>query len=177
MLCCILAMCVHELCHFYIHKNVKCTYVTIVVKLTCTLKMYSCLSENMQMWGKKQRIHSGKMCKARPRLYGEQRTATCWHPSVPSLIQCHFDFPVIEDPQPSGAGWLFHSKTLQTYLNLLGSSQREETQEACSGALQNLIAQEGIVRKYKLCCCMLNVTEKNKQTKKPHCIFYPGYGF
>ncbi|XP_041835978.1 plakophilin-1 [Melanotaenia boesemani] len=57
----------------------------------------------------------------------------------------HFDFPIIEDPRPSGAGWLIHSKTLQSYLSLLGSSQREETQEACCGALQNLTAHEGIV--------------------------------
>ncbi|XP_047439689.1 plakophilin-1 isoform X2 [Mugil cephalus] len=56
-----------------------------------------------------------------------------------------FDFPVVEDPQPSGAGWLIHSKTLQTYLSLLGSSKREETQEACCGALQNLTTNEGIV--------------------------------
>ncbi|XP_054641488.1 plakophilin-1-like [Dunckerocampus dactyliophorus] len=57
----------------------------------------------------------------------------------------YFDFPVVEDPHPSGVGWLIHSKTLQTYLSLLRSSQQEETQEACSGALQNLTAHEGIV--------------------------------
>uniref|UniRef100_A0A8C6T5W1 Plakophilin 1b n=1 Tax=Neogobius melanostomus TaxID=47308 RepID=A0A8C6T5W1_9GOBI len=57
----------------------------------------------------------------------------------------YFDFPVIEEPHPSGAGWLIHSKTLQSYLTLLGSSEKEETQEACCGALQNLTAHEGIV--------------------------------
>ncbi|XP_072237796.1 plakophilin-1 [Leuresthes tenuis] len=57
----------------------------------------------------------------------------------------HFDFPVVEDPQPNGVGWLIHSNTLQSYLSLLGSSQREETQEACCGTLQNLTASEGIV--------------------------------
>lgn len=57
----------------------------------------------------------------------------------------HFDFPVVEDPQPNGAGWLFHSKTLQNYLNLLESSQQEETKEACCGALQNLTTHDGIV--------------------------------
>ncbi|XP_057702704.1 plakophilin-1 [Corythoichthys intestinalis] len=57
----------------------------------------------------------------------------------------YFDFPVVEDPNPAGAGWLIHSKTLQNYLSLLDSSHREETQEACCGALQNLTAQEGIV--------------------------------
>ncbi|XP_076604475.1 plakophilin-1 isoform X2 [Chaetodon auriga] len=70
----------------------------------------------------------------------------CFSPQSKSLEhQRHFDFPVIEDPQPNGAGWLIHSKTLQSYLSLLGSSQVEETQEACCGALQNLTAHEGIV--------------------------------
>ncbi|KAJ0023101.1 hypothetical protein NQD34_003000 [Periophthalmus magnuspinnatus] len=57
----------------------------------------------------------------------------------------YFDFPAIEDPHPSGAGLLLHSKTLQSYLTLLRSSQKEETQEACCGALQNLTLHEGIV--------------------------------
>ncbi|XP_049447132.1 plakophilin-1-like [Epinephelus fuscoguttatus] len=57
----------------------------------------------------------------------------------------HFDFPVVEDPQPTGAGQLIHSKTLQNYLSLLATSQREETQEACCGALQNLTAHDSIV--------------------------------
>uniref|UniRef100_A0A4W6CJC3 Plakophilin 1b n=1 Tax=Lates calcarifer TaxID=8187 RepID=A0A4W6CJC3_LATCA len=70
----------------------------------------------------------------------------CFNPQNKSPEQeRHFDFPVVEDPQPTGAGWLFHSKTLQSYLNLLSTSQREETQEACCGALQNLTAHEGIV--------------------------------
>uniref|UniRef100_G3NN56 Plakophilin 1b n=1 Tax=Gasterosteus aculeatus aculeatus TaxID=481459 RepID=G3NN56_GASAC len=56
-----------------------------------------------------------------------------------------FDFPVVEDAQPSGASWLIHSKTMQSYLSVLETSQREETQEACCGALQNLTAQEGTV--------------------------------
>ncbi|XP_078477638.1 plakophilin-1-like [Lampetra planeri] len=57
----------------------------------------------------------------------------------------HFDFAVVEEPQPSGAGWLIHSKTLQSYLSLIESSQRDEVQEACCGVLQNLTANEGIV--------------------------------
>lgn len=61
------------------------------------------------------------------------------------LAQYQFDFPVVEDPQPTGAGWLFHSKTLQSYLDLLGSSEREDTRETCCGVLQNLTAHEGIV--------------------------------
>ncbi|XP_061582827.1 plakophilin-1 [Cololabis saira] len=62
-----------------------------------------------------------------------------------SETERHFDFPVVEDPHPTGAGWLIHSKTLQSYLSLLGSSQREETQEVCCGTLLNLTAHEGIV--------------------------------
>ncbi|XP_074534736.1 plakophilin-1-like [Halichoeres trimaculatus] len=70
----------------------------------------------------------------------------CFSPQGKSPEQeRHFDFPVVEDPQPSGAGWLIHSKTLQSYLSLLATSEREETQEACCGAMQNLTAQEGIV--------------------------------
>ncbi|XP_070815262.1 plakophilin-1 [Chaetodon trifascialis] len=70
----------------------------------------------------------------------------CFSPQSKSLEQeRRFDFPVIEDPRPNGAGWLIHSKTLQSYLSLLGSSKVEETQEACCGALQNLTAHEGIV--------------------------------
>ncbi|XP_051269679.1 plakophilin-1 isoform X1 [Dicentrarchus labrax] len=70
----------------------------------------------------------------------------CFNPQSKSPEhERHFDFPVVEDPQPHGAGWLIHSKTLQSYLSLLGSSQQEETQEACCGALQNLTTNEGIV--------------------------------
>ncbi|XP_061784830.1 plakophilin-1-like [Nerophis lumbriciformis] len=70
----------------------------------------------------------------------------CFNPQRPGANSKHaFDFPVVEDSNPSGAGWLLHSQTLQTYLALLGSSQQGETQEACCGALQNLTAQEGIV--------------------------------
>ncbi|XP_056129532.1 plakophilin-1 isoform X2 [Lampris incognitus] len=57
----------------------------------------------------------------------------------------HFDYPVSEDLNPKGAGWLIHSKTMQSYLSLLGSSQRDNTLEACCGALQNLTTQPGIV--------------------------------
>ncbi|XP_024239308.1 plakophilin-1 [Oncorhynchus tshawytscha] len=57
----------------------------------------------------------------------------------------HFDYPVMEEQHPKGAGWLFHSKTMQSYLSLLRSSQREDTLEACCGALQNLTANQGIV--------------------------------
>ncbi|KAF4112611.1 plakophilin-1 [Onychostoma macrolepis] len=56
-----------------------------------------------------------------------------------------FDYPVMEDNNPKGAGWLFHSKALQMYLNLLSSSERDATLEASCGALQNLTATDGIV--------------------------------
>lgn len=67
------------------------------------------------------------------------------HDVFPLSLQHHFDLPLIEDPQPNEAGWLIHSKTLQSYLSLLGSSQQEETQEACCGALQNLTTNESTV--------------------------------
>uniref|UniRef100_A0A667WK38 Plakophilin 1b n=1 Tax=Myripristis murdjan TaxID=586833 RepID=A0A667WK38_9TELE len=63
----------------------------------------------------------------------------------PQSSKNHFDYAVAEDQNPQGAGWLIHSKTLQAYLSLLGSSQREETQEACCGALQNLTTHQGAV--------------------------------
>ncbi|XP_061741244.1 plakophilin-1 [Nerophis ophidion] len=70
----------------------------------------------------------------------------CFSPQRPGADSKHsFDFPVMEDSSPSGAGWLLHSQTLQTYLSLLSSSQQEETQEACCGAMQNLTAKEGTV--------------------------------
>ncbi|XDV35248.1 hypothetical protein PO909_005229 [Leuciscus waleckii] len=56
-----------------------------------------------------------------------------------------FDYPVMEDNNPKGTGWLFHSKALQMYLNLLSSSERDATLEASCGALQNLTANESIV--------------------------------
>ncbi|XP_061689003.1 plakophilin-1-like [Syngnathoides biaculeatus] len=76
----------------------------------------------------------------------DARPIGCFSPPSKGSDSKHsFDFPVAEDPNPTGAGWLIHSKTLQNYLSLLDSSHREETQEACCGALQNLTAQDGIV--------------------------------
>lgn len=57
----------------------------------------------------------------------------------------------MEDNNPKGAGWLFHSKALQMYLNLLSSSERDATLEASCGALQNLTANDGIVRLWLIC--------------------------
>ncbi|XP_046882190.1 plakophilin-1-like [Hypomesus transpacificus] len=59
--------------------------------------------------------------------------------------ESHFDYPVLEEQRPSGAGWLLHSKTLQMYLSLLESSQKDDTLEASCGALQNLTSGQGIV--------------------------------
>ncbi|KAK6470487.1 plakophilin-1-like [Huso huso] len=53
--------------------------------------------------------------------------------------------PVPEDSNPRGMGWLFNSKTMQTYLSLMGKSKKDATLEACTGALQNITANNGIV--------------------------------
>ncbi|XP_026204289.1 plakophilin-1-like [Anabas testudineus] len=77
---------------------------------------------------------------------GEAGAISCFaSPDKSAEHEYQFDFPVVEDQHPTGPGWLFHSKTLQSYLSLLGSSQQEETLEACCGAMQNLTAHEGIV--------------------------------
>nr|XP_020486339.1 plakophilin-1-like [Labrus bergylta] len=77
---------------------------------------------------------------------GDSGPIGCFSPPSKSPEQeRHFDFPVVEEPQPNGAGWLIHSQTLKSYLSLLATSQQEETQEACCGAMQNLTTQEGIV--------------------------------
>ncbi|KAM4740670.1 plakophilin-1-like [Anableps anableps] len=66
-------------------------------------------------------------------------------PSKPPQVERHFDYAVIEDPQPKGAGLLIHSKTLKDYLSLVHLSEQESLQEICSGTLQNLTAHEGAV--------------------------------
>ncbi|KAM8863620.1 plakophilin-1-like [Spinachia spinachia] len=49
-----------------------------------------------------------------------------------------------QDSSPSGVEWLCHPKAMQTYLSLLGTSQKDATVEACCGALQNLTANKGM---------------------------------
>ncbi|KAL6119620.1 pkp1 [Pungitius sinensis] len=49
-----------------------------------------------------------------------------------------------EDSSPSGVEGLCHPKAMQTYLSLLGTSQKDATLEACCGALQNLTASKGM---------------------------------
>ncbi|XP_010764966.1 plakophilin-1 [Notothenia coriiceps] len=48
-----------------------------------------------------------------------------------------------EESTPTGVNWLCHPKAMQTYMSLLGSSQKDGTLEACCGALQNLTALKG----------------------------------
>lgn len=51
---------------------------------------------------------------------------------------------LIIDKTPTGLSWLFHPTTMQTYLSLLGMSQKDGTLEAACGALQNLTAGKGL---------------------------------
>ncbi|XP_068186501.1 plakophilin-1 [Antennarius striatus] len=51
---------------------------------------------------------------------------------------------MLDDSSPSGVNWLSHPKTMQTYLSLLSSSQKDSTLEASCGALQNLTASKGL---------------------------------
>ncbi|XP_056094225.1 plakophilin-1 [Rhinichthys klamathensis goyatoka] len=54
-------------------------------------------------------------------------------------------FSAMEVDKPEGVNWLYHLKSLQLYLSLLGFSQKEATLEACCGALQNLTASKSPV--------------------------------
>ncbi|KAF0036242.1 hypothetical protein F2P81_011554 [Scophthalmus maximus] len=54
------------------------------------------------------------------------------------------DWTMPEDGAPSGVKWLCNPKTMNTYLSLLSSSQKDGTQEACCGALQNLTSSGGL---------------------------------
>ncbi|KAL6458422.1 hypothetical protein MHYP_G00336520 [Metynnis hypsauchen] len=83
--------------------------------------------------------------------YANRRTNTtdtgpigCFSSQSRKIQQENFDYPVMEDNNPKGQSWLIHSQALQSYLSLLGSSEREATQEACCGALHNLTANKGI---------------------------------
>ncbi|TRY82185.1 hypothetical protein DNTS_000381 [Danionella cerebrum] len=65
--------------------------------------------------------------------------------SPKSKIPKELSFPSMEEANPEGVNWLYHRKTLQLYLKLLGFSQKEATLEACCGALQNLTASKSSV--------------------------------
>uniref|UniRef100_A0A8D0L6C0 Plakophilin-1 n=1 Tax=Sphenodon punctatus TaxID=8508 RepID=A0A8D0L6C0_SPHPU len=54
-------------------------------------------------------------------------------------------FVSLEDHKPRGAGWLYHSDAIRTYLSLMEQSKKDATLEACSGALQNLTASRGLM--------------------------------
>ncbi|XP_054464463.1 plakophilin-1 [Anoplopoma fimbria] len=73
-------------------------------------------------------------------------TIGCFSPRS-SKAQKEFSFDaaqgMLEDSAPLGQKWLCHPKAMQTYLSLLGSSQKSATLEACCGALQNLTADKG----------------------------------
>ncbi|XP_045913291.1 plakophilin-1 isoform X1 [Micropterus dolomieu] len=69
----------------------------------------------------------------------------CFSPKS-SKAQKQFSFDVargLPEDAPSGVKWLCHPKAMQTYLALLGSSQKDATLEACCGTLQNLTASKG----------------------------------
>ncbi|XP_057685706.1 plakophilin-1 isoform X2 [Corythoichthys intestinalis] len=72
-------------------------------------------------------------------------TVGCFSPKS-SKVQQQFSFDAVrgmlDDADPKGAKWLCHPKAMQTYLSLLGSSQKDATLEACCGALQNLTASK-----------------------------------
>lgn len=88
-----------------------------------------------------------------PTLSGQSSAKTppigCFSPKS-GKAQKQFGFDSVpdlpEDSNPTGVKWLFHPKAMQTYLSLLGSSQKDATLEACCGALQNLTANPGPVR-------------------------------
>ncbi|XP_041091940.1 plakophilin-1-like [Polyodon spathula] len=70
----------------------------------------------------------------------------CFSPRSSQISQENsFAPPILEDSNPKGMGWLFNSKTMQTYLSLMGKSKKDATLEACAGALQNITANNGIV--------------------------------
>ncbi|KAM7411837.1 hypothetical protein PAMA_021694 [Pampus argenteus] len=77
----------------------------------------------------------------------ESQTIGCFSPKS-SKAQKKFSFDAVqempEESTPSGVKWLCHTKSMQTYLSLLGSSQKDATLEACCGALQNLTASKGL---------------------------------
>lgn len=70
----------------------------------------------------------------------------CFSPKS-SKAQKQFSFDetrLIIDKTPTGLSWLFHPTAMQTYLSLLGMSQKDGTLEAACGALQNLTAGKGL---------------------------------
>ncbi|XP_034552571.1 plakophilin-1 [Notolabrus celidotus] len=77
----------------------------------------------------------------------DKSSVGCFSPKS-GKAQKEFSFDMVrgmlDDSTPSGVKWLCHPKAMQTYLSLLGSSQKDATLEACCGALQNLTASKGV---------------------------------
>lgn len=69
-------------------------------------------------------------------------TIGCFSPKS-GKVQKKFSFNVPEENEPAGIKRLFHTSAMQTYLSLMGTSQKDATLEACCGALQNLTASKG----------------------------------
>uniref|UniRef100_A0A8C5HP80 Plakophilin 1 n=2 Tax=Gouania willdenowi TaxID=441366 RepID=A0A8C5HP80_GOUWI len=74
-------------------------------------------------------------------------TVGCFSPKS-SKAQKEFAFDMAhgmpKSSNASGVKWLCHPKAMETYLSLLGTSQKDATLEACCGALRNLTASKGV---------------------------------
>lgn len=58
--------------------------------------------------------------------------------------------PLLEEKSnPQGIEWLWSTITVRMYLSLLARSVRQGTQEAALGALQNITAGNGAVRRLR----------------------------
>lgn len=55
--------------------------------------------------------------------------------------------PLEENPNPHGTEWLWSLITMRMYVSLVVCSKRRLTQEAAFGALLNITAENGAVRK------------------------------
>lgn len=91
-----------------------------------------------------------------PGIGGEVECLGMLHHQVPHcpavcLQNNNYDCPLPEEEtNPKGSSWLYHSDAIRTYLNLMGKSKKDATLEACAGALQNLTASKGLVRRLPL---------------------------
>lgn len=64
------------------------------------------------------------------------------------MLSSQFSFDLSQLPEEStssGVNWLCHPTAMQSYLSLLGLSQKDATLEASCGALQNLTASKDLV--------------------------------
>lgn len=134
-----------------------CTFtpsLLMTLVLSCIMQRYSLIAiliDHVFQWNSRvlQRIPWDCCGKCAKRLASRMLVFIKWLCIV--VLQSVFDYPVMEDNNPKGTGWLFHSKALQMYLSLLSSSERDATLEASCGALQNLTANESIVRLWPVC--------------------------